>query len=49
MKMKTLRLLVIYKAGKIGGNNGRKVLKLTENRATKNLYETIQSNLEMAA
>ena len=49
MKMKTLRLLIIYKAGKIGGNNGRKVLKLTENKATKDLYEMIHGNLAMVA
>ena len=49
MKMKTLRLLVICKAGKIGGDNGRKVLKLTQNKATEALYESIQYNLDLAA
>ena len=49
MKMKTFRYLVIYKAGKIVLNNGTKVLKLTFNKATKDLYQDILQNLKKAA
>ena len=34
MKMKTLRFLIIYKAGKIIYDNGCKILKLTANKST---------------
>jgi len=49
MKMKTFRFKVIYKAGKIVFNKGSKVLKLTFNQSTKNLYENIQTNLKKIA
>jgi len=49
MKMKTLRFLIIYKAGKIVYDNGCKVLKLTANKSTEELYNKVQTNLGKAA
>lgn len=45
-KMKTLRWKILNRAGKIVKIDGKKKLVLSDNQATKNLYQSIQRNLE---
>lgn len=46
MKWKTFRFLILNRAGRIGWERGKKVLHLTYNVATKQLYERIVKSLE---
>ncbi len=46
MEWRTFRFLILNRAGKIGKENGCKVLQMTENRETKSLYEKIANSLE---
>ena len=45
-KWKTFRFLILNRAGRIGWERGKKVLDLTYNKATKQLYDRIVSSLE---
>jgi hypothetical protein len=42
---KTFRFLIINRAGRIAWDQGKKVLEMTQNAATKNLYDKIISSL----
>jgi hypothetical protein len=46
MEWKTFRFLILNRAGKIGEENGYKVLQMSENPETKSLYEKIFNSLE---
>jgi hypothetical protein len=46
MEWRTFRFLILNRAGKIGREDGYKVLQMTENPETKSLYEKISSSLE---
>ena len=45
MEWKTIRFLLINRAGRIAWNNGSKVLQMTKNLKTKELYEKISNSL----
>ncbi len=45
MEWKTIRFLLINRAGRIVWNNGSKVLQMTKNLKTKELYEKISNSL----
>lgn len=45
-KWKTFRFLIVNRAGRIGWEQGKKVLDLTYNQATKKLYDRIVASLE---
>ena len=45
MEWKTIRFLLINRAGHIAWNNGSKVLQMTKNLKTKELYEKISNSL----
>jgi len=45
-KWKTFRFLILNRAGRIGWERGKKVLDLTYNKATKQLYDRIVRSLE---
>ena len=42
---KTLRFLIVNRAGRITWEGGKKVLKMTYNKATKELYDRIRDSL----
>jgi len=46
---KTIRFLLLYKAGIISKPDGIKVLSIFDNKATRELYETVLQNLTSAA
>ena len=46
MEWRTIRFLILNRAGKIGLEDGYKVLQMTENSDTKSLYEQISNSLE---
>ena len=46
MEWRTFRFLILNRAGKIGWQDGYKVLQMTENPKTKSLYEAILNSLE---
>jgi len=46
---KKVRFFLIYKAGIITEPNGKKFVSLSNNKATKNLYETVMQNLTSVA
>jgi len=46
MEWRTFRFLILNRAGKIGRENGYKILQMTENPETKSLYEKISNSLE---
>jgi hypothetical protein len=45
-KWKTFRFLIVNRAGRLGWEQGKKVLDLTYNQATKKLYDRIVASLE---
>jgi hypothetical protein len=45
MEWKTIRFLLINRAGRIAWENGTKILQMTKNQETKKLYETVESAL----
>ena len=45
MEWKTIRFLLINRAGRVAWENGTKILQMTKNQKTKELYETINSAL----
>jgi hypothetical protein len=45
MEWKTIRFLLINRAGRIAWENGTKILQMTKNQKTKQLYEDIESAL----
>jgi hypothetical protein len=45
-KCKTFRFLILNRAGRIGWEQGTKVLYLTSNKATKQLYDRIVNALK---
>lgn len=47
--IKTLRFLIFYKAGIFTNSSGKTVLNISNNSATKNLYEKIMENLPKTA
>jgi len=48
IRFKTLRFLIIYKAGIISHPNGKEVIGMTKNVASKKLFESILENLNLA-
>ena len=48
IRFKTLRFLIIYKAGIISHPNGKEVIGMTKNVASKKLFENILENLNLA-
>jgi hypothetical protein len=46
MEWRTFRFLILNRAGKIGSDEGYKVLQMTENPETKSLYKEISASLE---
>jgi len=45
MEWKTVRFLLLNRAGRIAWNKGKKVLEMTQNKNTQSLYEKISSSL----
>ena len=49
LRFKTLRFLVLYRAGILNRPNGKQTLSLSKNKATEKLYKEIMKNLELVA
>lgn len=49
LRFKTIRFLLIYKAGIVNRPNGKYTLSLSNNKATEKLYKYISENLGIAA
>jgi hypothetical protein len=45
MEWKTFRFLILNRGGRIGWDQGKKVLEMTQNAATKGLYDKIVTSL----
>ena len=46
MEWRTFRFLILNKAGRIAWEDGKKVLKMTYNKASQKLYEQIHNSLQ---
>ena len=49
IRFKTVRFLILYRAGILNRPNGIQTLSLSNNRATEKLYSEIMKNLDLAA